>query len=830
MERLEVGGELADAAGVEEAADSVRRLKVPHRARVLLRRGGEVATREERVAVAAARLGRGRGRRAVARGEVERGPEGAAGEERLEARGERALAQARGGAAGRAARGGEARAGREPRERPAQRRRARDDLGLQVKDAQREQRAAIAASSSTTEPRPGRDRVLGHHRGEVPAEGGDGELGPAHRVRRLAPLLRRVRVDGVGAGEEELAAGRERRAARRRAGGAVLEEARARARVERGERGGGDGEEVEAVAGAGEVEARDGRGGGRGEAVRREGRREAAAAARGELAAQDGDGAAGEAEREVDRRPGARVERGRLERALGRAAGRERARRARGRRRDAARARAGGAGGADVPRADPEPADAALSVLAKREQPPGRGRERVHAASVRAEGGGDREVGAEADDEAVREAEPDAAARVRGGDGRARRQRRVGEGALLEEAEPLPAEGGHLTEAVRRQRRAARGCDLWQGTRLSALTALAPAAQPCRAWTTLVHKTMARARVGSARDLPSHAEEATSHRRAPASAPDQRARAHSWSPSDRLDRASASTRPPMMAHSAPRPQPQTLGATPLRAPAAPRGALARPARRRRVPRRATAPPVAAAAPPPPPAADGGAADGDGALQDSLVSMLRLEIGKKDVESYVEESGEHLRAVAEEAKAAMEAAAELSRLRSEVAFDSALADINAEADAFEAQLRAARAASDVAEAEQAEWEAGLAASRSEGQFFKSLYPAEPRGAGGASGGAASPSGRGGAYGNLDADALAARRAAAARVGEPAAAAARSPLRAALFGALGALLLADAGADLASAAPDRGADALYAGLAALAAWLAVNERRGPPEPPL
>ena len=49
---------------------------------------------------------------------------------------------------------------------------------------------------------------------------------------------------------------------------------------------------------------------------------------------------------------------------------------------------------------------------------------------------------------------------------------------------------------------------------------------------------------------------------------------------------------------------------------------------------------------------------------------------------------------------------------------------------------------------------------------------------------------------------------------------------LFLALAFILAADVGADLASDAPSVGPDVLYTALAALAAWLAVNERNGVP----
>lgn len=74
-----------------------------------------------------------------------------------------------------------------------------------------------------------------------------------------------------------------------------------------------------------------------------------------------------------------------------------------------------------------------------------------------------------------------------------------------------------------------------------------------------------------------------------------------------------------------------------------------------------------------------------------------------------------------------------------------ADINREADEFEAELRAAREETAAREAEQGQWEDDMADARSEGQFFKSLYPKPSKGkkggGSGGGGGGASGGGRG-----------------------------------------------------------------------------------------
>jgi hypothetical protein len=197
------------------------------------------------------------------------------------------------------------------------------------------------------------------------------------------------------------------------------------------------------------------------------------------------------------------------------------------------------------------------------------------------------------------------------------------------------------------------------------------------------------------------------------------------------------------------------------------------------------------------------ADGNPQVQDALISMLKLEIGKKKVEEYVEESGERLRQVADEAKEEMDKMERLAKARGDLAFDSAIADINREADEFEEQLRRSREEAEARERELEAWEQDVAATRSEGQFFQSLYQTKSD----------KPVGQ-------TSEELRQR---AARVIEPARKEIGSPLRFYLFLALAFLLAADVGADVSSDAPSLGPDVLYTALAALAAWLALNERK-------
>jgi hypothetical protein len=195
-------------------------------------------------------------------------------------------------------------------------------------------------------------------------------------------------------------------------------------------------------------------------------------------------------------------------------------------------------------------------------------------------------------------------------------------------------------------------------------------------------------------------------------------------------------------------------------------------------------------------------EGDAGVQDALVNMLKFQIGKKEVEEYVEESGDRLKELADEAKEEMERLAELTKMRGDVAFDSALADINKEADEFTEQLRRSREEQAEKDAEFNDWEVDMNAARSEGQFFKNLYQTDKK----------RPVG--------DSAEMLKRR--AQRVIEPARQEISSPIRFYLFLVLAFLLAADVGADLASSEPSIGPDLLYSALAALAVWLAINEK--------
>lgn len=157
----------------------------------------------------------------------------------------------------------------------------------------------------------------------------------------------------------------------------------------------------------------------------------------------------------------------------------------------------------------------------------------------------------------------------------------------------------------------------------------------------------------------------------------------------------------------------------------------------------------------------------------------------------------------QAKAEFDKQAKLSNMRSEVAFDSAMADINRIADEFEEELQRSREQSAALEAEQEAWEDDVAVSRSQGQFFQSLYQKDRK----------RPVGE-------STEQLKER---AAKVVQPAQAEVSSPLRGNLYLVLAFLLAADVGADLSSAEPSLGPDVLYTALAALAVWLSFNEKK-------
>lgn len=194
------------------------------------------------------------------------------------------------------------------------------------------------------------------------------------------------------------------------------------------------------------------------------------------------------------------------------------------------------------------------------------------------------------------------------------------------------------------------------------------------------------------------------------------------------------------------------------------------------------------------------------MQVNLRGSLLLQI-----DDHVEESGNKLRDIAEEAKEEMEKATELTKLRGDLAFDSALADIYKEADKFERKLKKSREELESRNNDLSAWEQDLADSRNEGQFFKSLYKADNE--------KDSKRKRIG-YGDDDDGERIRHR--TQQVVKPAEDEVRSPARLYIFALLGSVLVIDIAADVVSDSPSVGLDVFYCVLAALAVYLAVNEQ--------
>jgi len=213
------------------------------------------------------------------------------------------------------------------------------------------------------------------------------------------------------------------------------------------------------------------------------------------------------------------------------------------------------------------------------------------------------------------------------------------------------------------------------------------------------------------------------------------------------------------------------------------------------------------------------------IQEKLITSLQFEIGaKRNLDDHVKESGEKLKALAEEAKEEMDKAAELAKLRGDLAFDSALADINREADKFERKLRQRREAMEQEREEMQAWVRDVGEGRNEGQFFGNLYEeyddekkkTTTRG--------------GGRFVDMDPaerEEVMERR---KRVIEPAEKEITSPARMYIFMVLGGMLMVNVVSDVVLAlgqedgqSPSWGLDGLYCVLALIACWIVVSERR-------
>lgn len=217
--------------------------------------------------------------------------------------------------------------------------------------------------------------------------------------------------------------------------------------------------------------------------------------------------------------------------------------------------------------------------------------------------------------------------------------------------------------------------------------------------------------------------------------------------------------------------------------------------------------------------EGGNSTESSAIQESLIKSLNFEIGaKRNLDQHVQESGEKLKALAEEAKEEMDKAAELAKMRGDLAFDAALADINREADKFERKLRQRREAMERERESMKDWVRDVGQRRNEGQFFGNLY---------------------GEY--LDEEELNAARKKKRyddmdpyerqqimeqrkRVMEPATEEIKSPARMYIFMLLGGMLLVNIFADVMNDQDlSLGIDGLYGALAVIAFWIVFSEQK-------
>ena len=198
--------------------------------------------------------------------------------------------------------------------------------------------------------------------------------------------------------------------------------------------------------------------------------------------------------------------------------------------------------------------------------------------------------------------------------------------------------------------------------------------------------------------------------------------------------------------------------------------------------------------------------------DELIKKLQFDIqAKNTADDHVAESSEVLKKLAEEAKDEMDRAADLAKMRGDLAFDQALADLNREADMFEKKLRRQREEMERQRSETTEWIRDVGASRNQGQFFGNLYEDEE-----------GVAGRAKRWAQMD---DAERREAMERrkkVLEATEEEIRSPARMYIFGLLGGMLVVNVIADVASGTGKVGLDVLYATLAARALYLMVQEK--------
>ncbi|XP_024356901.1 uncharacterized protein [Physcomitrium patens] len=123
-------------------------------------------------------------------------------------------------------------------------------------------------------------------------------------------------------------------------------------------------------------------------------------------------------------------------------------------------------------------------------------------------------------------------------------------------------------------------------------------------------------------------------------------------------------------------------------------------------------------------AKGGSDDsvgGDPQVQQMLVEMLQIQIGKSRVSDFVDERSQHMRNIAQDTFHQYDRIAYRTMKGLDDSGSRVLRQLDADAQALERELRVARAELEAEELDLEEYQLGVAYSRNEGLFFKNLYP-------------------------------------------------------------------------------------------------------------
>lgn len=112
--------------------------------------------------------------------------------------------------------------------------------------------------------------------------------------------------------------------------------------------------------------------------------------------------------------------------------------------------------------------------------------------------------------------------------------------------------------------------------------------------------------------------------------------------------------------------------------------------------------------------------GDKQVQDILVGMVRLQAGKMRVSEFVDDRSKMLSDIADQAKEEYDKIAQDAMRTMDEASSKIISSVDAEAQAMEDELAAARAEMEADSRDFDEFEENVDKARSEGLFFKSLY--------------------------------------------------------------------------------------------------------------